>query len=281
MTSQREIKKEMAFAHSPLAGKRILVTRPEEQAVELCDALRRVGAEPVYVPLIVIVRMPQYSLFQNAVDKLQAGDWIFLTSQNAPVPVSLNLWKRRPDLLEPGGLHIAAVGPATAEETRRVKLPVDFVPKVHKGVAIAEELGERLRGCRVLLPRSDKASSDLPEAVRRHGGEPLDVVAYRTELSEKDDVLQRIAGAHADAVTLFSPSELRGLQLMLTDAGLVELGKRVPIVAVGEVTAQECRKNGVRAPIVAADTTVAAVIEALIQYFAMPRQDNFAGADRQ
>ena len=39
----------------PLAGLRVVVTRPENQAEELCDRLHALGAEPIIFPTIAIV----------------------------------------------------------------------------------------------------------------------------------------------------------------------------------------------------------------------------------
>jgi len=188
---------------------------------------------------------------------------------------------RRRELLEAGGAYMAAVGPGTAEFARMRGLRVDFVPSAHNGVSIANELGERLRGRRVLLPRSDKASPDLPAAVRQHGGEPLEVVAYRTELSENEDMLQRINECAVDAITLFSPTEVQVLQRMSTEEGFAELQRRVPILAIGEVTAAACRKFGIQTPLVAADATVAAVIATLSKHFAAMQNGNSPGADQR
>jgi uroporphyrinogen-III synthase len=262
----------------PLLGKRVMVTRPEGQNKEICAALREAGAEAVVVPLIQIVPLPDFPLFDAALEELAPGDWIFLTSQNAVAPISARVRSRRPGLLEPGGVHVAAVGPSTADKARSVGLRIDFIPSVHTGVAIAEELGARLRGRRVLLPRSDKAGADLPEAIRFLGGEPLEVIAYRTESNEKNDTLQRIAAADVDAVTVFSPTEMHVLKLMATAKGLDELQSRVPIVAIGEVTAQACRNDGVKTPLVAAEATVAAMIEALSKHFAALESQKATGA---
>lgn len=257
-----------------------MVTRSLEQSADLCDALRAAGAEPIHIPLIEIVPLLELGPLDEALSKLRPGDWIFLTSQNAVITVRARILMLRPELLEPNGARIAAVGPATTEKARSVGLRVDFVPRLHSGVGIANELGERLRGRRVLLPRSDKATSDLPKAILALGGEPLKVVAYQTELSEKEDTLQRIAAASVDAITLFSPTEVHALQRTLSAEGIAELQQRLPIVAIGEVTGQACRENGVRAPIIAADTTVAAVIEALRKHFSVAENSNLAGAKK-
>ncbi len=38
----------------PLAGKRIVITRPEAQAAEFIDLLRRAGAVPILFPTIAV-----------------------------------------------------------------------------------------------------------------------------------------------------------------------------------------------------------------------------------
>jgi uroporphyrinogen III methyltransferase/synthase len=268
-------------ARLPLAGKRILVTRPEERGEELCEALRKAGAVPVHIPFIVIRPIEQFSSFDEAVDQLRPGDWIVVTSPRGVDVVFFRLRMRRRELIEAGGAYMAAVGPGTAEFARMRGLRVDFVPSAHNGVSIANELGERLRGRRVLLPRSDKASSDLPEAVRQHGGEPLDVVAYRTVSTDLDDFWQRIKEAEVDAITLFSPSQAQVLRRMGTLVDLAEWQGRVPILAIGEVTAAACRKFGIQTPLVAADATVAAVIATLSKHFAAMQNGNSPGADQR
>jgi uroporphyrinogen III methyltransferase/synthase len=232
----------------------------------------------VHIPLIAIHPPLQFALLDEAAARLQPGDWIFLTSPSAVPAVTMRLRARLQELLEAGGVSIAAVGPGTSAKAQSLGLRVNFVSSKHNGVAIAEELGERLRGRRVLLPRSDKASADLPVAIRKYGGEPLEVVAYRTVSADLDDFWQRIKEAEVDAITLYSPSQAQVMRRMGTLVGLAELQRRVPILAIGEVTAAACRKHGMQTPLVAADATVAAVVEALTRYFTNHKS---AGADER
>ena len=266
-------------SNSALTGKRILVPRPELQSSELSNALRASGAIPFHVPLIAIHQLKQFAELSAAADQLLPNDWIFITSQNA-IPAVDRIRSRNPELLQEGAVFIAAVGPASAKNARAAGLQVDFVPSVHNGASLANELGERLRGRRVLLPRSDKALPDLPELIRKYGGEPLEVVAYRTELCDRDDTLAQLTAARADAIALFSPSEMEALAHLLTNSGITSVEKQIPIVAIGEETARSCRAHGVQRPIVAADTTIDAVLHALSECFAAHNED-LPGANKR
>jgi uroporphyrinogen-III synthase len=267
---------------SPLAGKRIVVTRPLAQCIALCDALRAYGAEPLALPLIRIVAVGGFAELDAGLKKLRARDWIILTSQNAVDPVASRLRLLRaaePDTAR--DVHIAVVGPATQQAAKEASLGAHYVAQVHDGVSLAHELGERLRGRRVLLPRSDLASTEMPAAIRQYGAEVTEVIAYRTEyVRESEAELQTlIATRRVDAIVCFSPSAVHSLVNIL-GTSVVELHDRIRFVAIGEVTARAFREAGVREPLVAADATTEAAVGVLSDHFARQVQRDFAGAKK-
>ena len=60
------------FDARPLFGKRVLVTRPREQAAELVDRLEAMGAEAIEAPMIRIVPPDDYGPLDEACAR--AGD---------------------------------------------------------------------------------------------------------------------------------------------------------------------------------------------------------------
>src|SRR5258708_33373993 len=166
-------------------------------------------------------------------------------------------------------VRVASVGPVTAEAARQAGFPVEYIAETHTGAALAKELGERLRGTRVFLPRSDRANPDLPPALERYGAEVTEVVAYRTlrptEIDQRN--LKNIANGDADAVLFFSPSVVQHFIELFGSEQLRAMQDKLSITAVGSVTANALREAGVSHAVVAADTTAAAGIEALEKQF--------------
>src|SRR5271170_614197 len=257
---------------SPLAGKRVVVTRAAEQSTGFCDALRALGADPVVVPLIKIVPIEDLA-------RLSPRDWIILTSQNAVPPLAVCARKLHKELLgNESSVQIAVVGPATENAARTAGLKVAYVAVTHDGVSLAQELGERLRGRQVLLPRSNLAGTDMPAALHRFGAEVIEVVAYRTEPegAAQAELQRMLATRCVDAMVCFSPSAVHSLANLLGPAQIGALQEHVVFAAIGEVTAHAFRGAGVRIPLVAADATPEAVVTALSEYFAKQAQRDFA-----
>src|SRR5208283_1750929 len=101
-------------AQSPLAGKRVVITRAMTQSEGLFDALRARDAEPLLFPLIRIVPLQEYGPLDAALARLRAGDWIILTSQNAVASVAGRGRMLRKEFFSAAeGVKVAVVGPAS------------------------------------------------------------------------------------------------------------------------------------------------------------------------
>jgi uroporphyrinogen-III synthase len=161
-------------------------------------------------------------------------------------------------------------------------LTVEYVAKNHSGVALANELGERLREQRVLLPRSDRANPELPAALKGHGAHVTEVIAYRNLIPSEVDKqnLGRVAAGEADAILFFSPSAVQHFGELLGIEKLRALQDRLAITAVGPVTANALRQAKVESMVVAADTTAGAVLTALEVHFSELGKHSTAGVKR-
>src|SRR5439155_17878086 len=71
------------FDSRPLFGKRILVTRPREQAAEFVGLLEELGAQPIEAPMISIAPPHDWSQLDEACGHLQDFDWIVFSSGHA------------------------------------------------------------------------------------------------------------------------------------------------------------------------------------------------------
>ena len=272
----------MGESHKSLEGKRIVVTRAVEQSEALVAELRTSGATAVLLPMVRFAPPEDLRALDGVLRTLRSFDWIFLTSQNA-----LRALEDRCRLLGlslrelTAGVPIAAVGPATADAAQEVGLEITYIAVKHQGVALARELADRVRGQRVLLPRSDRASQDLIDVLKQLGAEVTEVVAYRT-LSPNEAEMRAFEAEvdrGADAILFFSPSAVHHLRDILGAARFVILSRHAAFTAIGPVTEKAVRATGVERVISAKETHVTAVIDALIEFFSCP-QPLQAGAKR-
>ena len=125
-------------------------------------------------------------------------------------------------------------------------LPTDYVAKTHLGVALAEELGDRLRDKSVFLPRSDRANPDLPAALRKLGAKLTEVIAYRTIPPDSTNCtrVNAVIDREADAILFFSPSAVQNFTALTGRERLSILQNKIAIVAVGPITARALTESG-------------------------------------
>ena len=256
---------------SALDGRRIVITRSAAQSEMLAKELSARGAIPVVLPLVSFADPDDFAPLDRAIEEIQQFDWIILTSAQAVRAVVKRGEELERSLMRSGSkLRIASVGPVTAEAARHAGLPVEYVAETHTGAALAEELGDRLQGAKVFLPRSDRANPDLPAALKRRGAQVTEVIAYRTlkptDVDQRN--LRQMAEGAADAVLFFSPSAVQHFAELFGGEQLRALQDKLAITAVGPVTASVLRQAGVGRTVLAGDTTAAAVVNALEKHFA-------------
>jgi len=253
-----------------LKGKRVVVTRALEQSGELVRALRDAGAAAVVVPMVAFGPPDDVAVLDMAIRGATGWDWMLLTSQNA-----LRALQERCEVLRIApaeafrGVHIAAVGPATAEATGNAGLMVEYVAVKHRGVELAEELGGKVRGKHVFLPRSDRANQELVKKLEELGARVKDVVAYKTVRPNEQlaEGVEEVMREGADAVLFYSPSAVHHFRDVLGEQRFEELSRSAVFAAIGPVTQEALRGAKVERVVMAGDTTVGATITALQEYF--------------
>jgi len=269
--------------HKPLEGKRVVVTRALEQSQSLVDALREAGAEPVLLPLVAFAPPDNLAELDACLRNSARFDWVFFTSQNALravqqrcVALELSLSKILRDV------KIAAVGPATAEAIAAAGLTVNFISRIHTGVALAEELSAATQSKRVFLPRSDRANPDLIEVLNLHGWQVTPVVAYKnvSPISDSSDVLGSLLQGHADAILFFSASAVHHLRDLLGPQRFSDFSHQSIFVAIGPVTESALKAEGISRILQGTDSTISAAVAVLSEYFTKASQQQPAGAKR-
>ncbi len=251
----------------PLAGLRVLVTRPAGQGEALAGLLRAAGAVPVLMPAIEILPPDDgYAAIDEAISALAGGgfDWAAFTSANGVERAWRRLGAAGLDARAFGGTRVAAIGPATAAALAERGIQADLTPAPHTTRALLGALLDAAAaaggGSRVLLARSADGDPALAEGLRAAGAAVTDAAAYRAETAAGDAaVLAELRGGRIDAVTFTSPSTVRG---MVELAG-VEALRAARIACIGPVTAAAARAAGLSIQAEAAEHTAAGLVAAL------------------
>jgi len=269
-----------ATSESVLAGKRVVITRAARQSVELIDNLGRLGAIPISLPLVAFSAPEDYGPMDAALDRLEQFDWIIFTSENA-VRAVVKRAGVRGNLRNVAGRRsrAAAVGPTTATAAERAGFLVDYQAQTHSGAALANELGEKLRGQTIFLPRSNRANPNLPQLLRNYGAEVTEVIAYRTvtPVNLDEEKIAAIVNGEVEAILFFSPTAVEHFLGTVGKEKLRDLQKRLAITAVGPITANALHQAGVDTLLVAEDTTADALITALDKHFAATPKASVTG----
>lgn len=263
----------MTPAARPLAGKRVLVTRPRAQAPELAARLAALGAEAVEAPAIRIVPPDDARPLAAACADAASFDWIVFTSANGVDAFAQRLAAGGGAAPALAGVRICAIGPATGDRAAGYGLRVDLEPSDNRGEGVGAALraGRDLRGKRILLPRADVARPALPAALRAAGADVVEVTAYRTVAAAGwpgPAVREMLLKRELHAVTFTSASAVRNAVRSLGPAQAVDLLRPTVVASIGPVTARAARQLGVETSVMPSIRTAPALALALADHFA-------------
>ena len=260
------------FDERPLFGKRVLVTRPREQAAELVDQLESMGAEAIEAPMIRILPPEDYGPLDAACRDVSTFNQIVFSSANAVESFVERLLAGPGDLRDLKGVKLAAVGPATAERLQRYGLRVDITPVEQRAESLLQAIvatGD-VRGLRVLLPRADIGREIVAEELRKQGAEVTEVVAYRTAVAESDgdpDIYRMLLEHRLDVVTFTSPSAVRNFVKALGKEPAVDLLRTTIVASIGPITAEAATQHKIQTTIMPPHHTVPALVRAIVDHF--------------
>jgi uroporphyrinogen III methyltransferase/synthase len=263
------------FDSRPLFGKRVLVTRPREQAAELVALLEAQGAEPIEAPMIRIAPPDDYAPLDAACAAIRRYDWVILASANAVEAFIKRLLATPLDLRALHGVKLCAVGSATADRLAELGLKVDLMPAEYRAEAMIDALAASgsLDGMRVLVPRADIGREIVGDELRRRGAEVTEVVAYRTVIVDPEregepDIYRMLLDRRIDVVTFTSASAVRNLVRVLGIEPAADLLRTTVVASIGPVTAEAAAQYNIHSAIVPSEYTIPALVEAIVDHFA-------------
>lgn len=198
---------------APLAGQRVMVTRPRAEADRLATRLAALGAEVVDHPVIRISEPPDWAPVDEALGRLEHYDWLVFSSANGVRYLADRLRGLSDGLDRLGGIKLAAIGPGTADELARYGLTAALVPDEYRAEALAEALAQAAPRGRFLLARASRGREVLREQLTAVGALVDQVVVYTSsDLAEPDPLVAKdLAGGRMHWVTVTSSAIARNL----------------------------------------------------------------------
>lgn len=253
-----------------LHNKRVLITRPQEQAQPFIELLRNCQAEPVVFPTIHIIPPRSWVALDKALASLDDYDVVIFTSVNGVVYFFDRLQRKNLGAEILSERTVVAIGPRTAARLEEYGSTVTIVPEKFQAESIIDALAkEGITGKRFLLPRAEEARQVLPEEIVKRGGTIDVVTAYRTERATgRSEELRELLNSNAvDVITFTSSSTVKNFVAILGDYDLEGSASQWVVACIGPITAETAVSLGLHPRIVAEEYTIEGLVKAMIDYF--------------
>jgi uroporphyrinogen-III synthase len=258
----------MAESNNPtLHGRRVVITRPRDQAAEWRRKLESLGAAVIELPLIQVRKDVNLNTLAEVLAEFGSYEWIVFTSTNGVKYFFEEFIRVHEDIRALGLVRIAAVGEATASAIRDLHLRVDLQPKKASGEELARELIEResMDSAKVLVITGNLNRDVIVEKLNEVRAIVDRLPVYKTE--ETDLAADPIAGdfrAHgADAILFASPSAAQSFFDQAATLKLASKARRPLAGSIGATTSTTMKQLGLPVDFEAAEPSLDLLIDAL------------------
>jgi len=249
------------FDNQPLFGKKIVVTRTREQASKLTGKLVAMGARVIEFPTIEIKRENDMSGLHKSFGMLHDYNWIVFTSQNAINIFFDELYNYGKDARALGGIRVAAIGKASADELKQYGIMPDLVPGKFVAESLLEEMAKHsMKGKRVLIPCSADARMTLTEGLMELGAHVDRIHIYSAEKPSIIDkkIIKEVETA--DIVTFTSSSTVTNFFDIIPESSAI-------IASIGPITTETLIEKGYTPAVTAEEFTIDGLVKALLEYY--------------
>jgi uroporphyrinogen III methyltransferase / synthase len=260
------------FDVKPLFGRRVVVTRPREQARELTELLEDQGAQVILAPTVRLAPADDYTDLDAACADIARFDWIVLPTLSGAEVFLQRMFAGGFDLRNLKGVGLCAIGQSSVERFADVGLRVDVARAEFRPDAIIEALsaGKGAGGRRVLLLQAEGARDILASELRKAGAEVVEIGAYRTVRvmpgdPGEPDLFKMLLEQQVDVITFTSPSTVFEFVDIHGADAVADVLRTTLVACVGPVTAQAALSLGIMPAIVPEEFTMAAMVAAIVR----------------
>ncbi|MGN0335114.1 MAG: uroporphyrinogen-III C-methyltransferase [Lachnospiraceae bacterium] len=198
----------------PLAGYKVLVTRPRGLISSMASKLRLLGAEVLELPAIRTEPLDNQEELYRALKQLDTYQWIAFTSPTGVKVFFEELKKSKTDVRRLGNVKIAAIGSGTSKALEERGFFVDLMPEVFDGGSLGKALCEVCEGQeRILIPRAKIGNQEIMRELQKKPELMIsDIATYDTfyEKQEMIDQKREFEAGTIDCAVFTSASTVKG-----------------------------------------------------------------------
>ena len=239
----------MSNSKSVLFGKRIIITRSQDQQVDACRLLSELGAQVLELPALIIGPPDDWEPLDKALLKINEFDWIIFSSINGVknleerikfLGLSLNDSFR--------DLKVAAVGRKTASYLNDLGIKINFVPPNFVADSLINNFPKLNKGAKLLIPRVQSGGRKiLVQEFQKLGVMVVEVPAYESRCpnSIPSNTINAINNQKIDVIAFTSGKTVfNTAKLMSNHFGdqWLNIFKNINIVSIGPQTSLICLK---------------------------------------
>ncbi|MBT8141882.1 MAG: uroporphyrinogen-III synthase [Gammaproteobacteria bacterium] len=247
-----------------LEGLNVLVTRPGDRGLELCDIIQNGGAQTTYFPTASIQEERVDSKTKRTLRSVGKLHWIIFVSRNA---VSFGVEQIPKKILEQANL--AAIGPSTAEALEKHGLTVSLCPESSftTEAFLEEPLMEDVGNNNVLIVTGKGGRKLLQEELEERGASCYRLEVYRRELPLKaaQDVAVKVKDNAIDVLVVTSEELLENLMRLLQK--VVDKLRSIPLVVSSDRLKVRAKALGFNNSVIVADNAInVTLLSALVKW---------------
>ncbi len=252
-----------------LVGKRVLITRAEEDTAELAAALEQRGAQVLGLPTIVRAAPDDPAAVVRASHRLGAFDGIGVGALSALRPLVASMVASFNGVIGCVGQRTADGLAGDAELRKWFTGPV-VVPATYRAEALVEALvaffeGD-LSGRRFCVPRAPEGRRVLADGLRAAGGLVEEVVTYQIRPAPAPAPKQWAEAQQAEVALFASGQTLDYLLRIVPEAEARAFLARATVGVIGPIARERADALGIRVDVVPARATMGDLIEAVEGY---------------
>lgn len=255
-----------SYSTKRLAGRRILVTRPESQAEGLARLIEAEGGQALCFPTVAIAEPEATSAIEETVCRLDEFHYAVFVSANAVQRGLRWIFSRRG---MPPDLGLAVVGPATARALAAFGLRPHLCPEsgYNSEALLAMDELQSMQGKRVVIFRGEGGRELLSDTLTARGAQVAYAEVYRRCLPPESvaaGLRQTLAHSPADVVVTTSKAILDNLCRLVEGAPLETLRARL-LVVMSSRQVEQAKALGFTHIKVAREPSNAALVQAIIE----------------